>query len=87
MTDITNPKLPWAKGVLFLGLALGASALLVMEVASLRVAVLLAVSVWAFCRAYYFAFYVIERYIDPTYRFSGLTSVLRYVLRERRKHS
>ena len=48
-------------------------------------AALLAVSVWAFCRAYYFAFYVIERYVDPTYRFSGLGSVPRCLLRERRK--
>jgi hypothetical protein len=85
MTDITNPKLLWAKGGLFLGLGLGASALLVSEAPTLEVAALLAVSVWAFCRAYYFAFYVIERYIDPTFRFSGLTSVLRYALRERRK--
>jgi hypothetical protein len=87
MTDITNPKLLWAKGVLFLGLAVAASALLVIEAASIKVATLLAVSVWAFCRSYYFAFYVIERYVDPTYRFSGLTSVLRYVLRERGKRS
>jgi hypothetical protein len=81
MTDITNPKLLWAKGVLFLALAVAASALLVIEAASLKVAALLAVAVWAFCRSYYFAFYVVERYIDSTYRFSGLTSVLRYVLR------
>jgi hypothetical protein len=87
MTDITNPKLLWAKGGLFLGLGLGAAALLLGEAPSLKVAALLAVSVWAFCRAYYFAFYVIERYVDPTYRFSGLTSVLRYVLRERGKRS
>jgi len=85
MTDITNPKLLWAKGGLFLGLGLGASALLLSEAPSLKVAALLAVSVWAFCRAYYFAFYVIERYVDPTYRFSGLGSVLRCLLRERRK--
>lgn len=87
MADITNPKLLWTKGVLLLGLALGAATLLIMEAPSLRVAVLLAVSVWAFCRAYYFAFYVIERYVDPAYRFSGLGSVLRYALRERARRS
>jgi len=87
MADITNPKLLWTKGVLFLGLALGAAALLIMEAPSLKVAALLAVSIWGFCRAYYFAFYVIERYVDPAYRFSGLGSVLRYVLRERARRS
>lgn len=44
---------------------------------------LLVVCVWAFCRAYYFAFYVIERYLDPGYKFSGLTSVIAYVVRKR----
>ena len=83
MTDITNPRLLWAKGILFLVLALIASAILIMETASLRVAVLLAIAVWAFCRVYYFAFYVIEHYTDSTFRFAGLTSVLRHILRER----
>ena len=84
MTDITSPKLLWAKGVLFLLLAIGASVLILMEAASLKVAVLLAVAIWGFCRAYYFAFYVIERYMDPGYRFSGLGSFLLYVVRGRK---
>ena len=33
---------------------------------------LLAVTRWAFWRFYYFMFYVIERYVDPTYRFNPL---------------
>jgi hypothetical protein len=40
----------------------------------------MAVAIWAFCRAYYFAFYVIERYIDPGFRFAGLSSLVRYAL-------
>ena len=46
---------------------------------------LLAVAVWAFARAYYFAFYVIEHYVDPGYRFSGLISFLRYALRKKQE--
>jgi hypothetical protein len=87
MTDLTNPKWIWTKGILLLGLALAASTLLVMEAPSVKVAVLLAVAVWAFCRFYYFAFYVIERYIDPAYRFSGLISFLRYMARQRGERS
>ena len=34
----------------------------------------LALVIWCFCRFYYFAFYVIERYVDPGYKFSGLGS-------------
>ena len=40
--------------------------------------------IWAFARAYYFAFYVIEHYIDPLHRFSGLLDFLRYVVCRRR---
>jgi len=32
---------------------------------------------------YYFAFYVIEKYVDPTYRFAGLWSFLRYAMSRR----
>ena len=83
MTDITNPKLLWTKGILFLVLALAASALLLIEAGSVKVAALLAVAIWAFCRSYYFAFYVIERYVDPGYKFSGLASLALYVVRRR----
>ena len=38
----------------------------------------------SFCRSYYFAFYVIERYMDPGYRFSGLGSFLLYIVRGRK---
>ena len=43
---------------------------------------LLAICIWAFCRAYYFAFYVIGKYIDPGYRFSGLASAVRHLLKK-----
>jgi hypothetical protein len=58
--------------------------LLAIEYRSLRSVALLVVAVWCFCRFYYFAFYVIERYVDPGYRFSGLVSFARYVLQRRR---
>jgi hypothetical protein len=49
-----------------------------------REALLLALAVWAFCRAYYCAFYVIERYVDPSFRFSGLLAFARYVWARRK---
>jgi hypothetical protein len=82
--DIQSPRLLYLKGALFLLLGLLASALLLLEAPSARVAALLAVSVWAFARAYYFAFYVVERYADPGYRFAGLASFARYLLTRRR---
>ena len=81
--DITNTKLLYAKALLLLAAGFLASLLLILELRTLKVAFLLAVAVWSFARCYYFAFYVIERYIDPTYRFSGLWSFACYLLRRR----
>jgi len=83
--DITNPRLIKLKGILFLVVGLLAAALLLIEHPSVKVAVLLAIAVWCFCRFYYFAFYVIEHYVDSSYRFSGLWTFFTYLVR-RRKH-
>ena len=85
MKDITNPTWIKAKGILFLLLGIAAAALLVLEHPSWKVALLLALAVWCFCRFYYCAFYVIEHYVDSRYKFSGLWSFLRYLLQSRRK--
>ena len=68
----------WVKAVLFLVIGVVSAALILIECPEWRIALLLALAVWSFCRAYYFAFYVIEHYVDPSFRFSGLFSVLRY---------
>jgi len=80
MGDLTNPKMIWLKGGLFVLLGVIASGLLIAQLPDFRSAVLLLVAIWAFCRAYYFAFYVIEHYVDPAYRFSGLIDFFRYAL-------
>jgi hypothetical protein len=79
--DIQNPRLLWLKGALFflLGLMSVGTALLLFP--SWQLAVLFGLAIWAFCRAYYFAFYVIGHYIDPSFRFAGLLSLVRYALR------
>lgn len=71
MRDITHPRLLYAKGVLFVVGGTLAAAALVVERPTARTALLLAVCVWCFARAYYFAFYVVEHYADPGYRYPG----------------
>jgi Na+/glutamate symporter len=71
----------WVKAALFLLIGLTSSALILLELPNLRIVLLLVLAIWSFCRAYYFAFYVIERYIDPSYKFSGLLSALRYLIK------
>ena len=73
------------KGILFLIIGVLSSVLLIVESPSWRVAALLVIAIWCFCRFYYFAFYVIEKYVDPSYKFSGLYSFLKYMFQRRRR--
>ena len=82
--DIRNPRLLYTKAALFVVAGVAASGLLLAEHPGLRTAALLAIAIWSFCRAYYFAFYVIQHYIDDGYRFAGLFSFVRYWLGRRR---
>ena len=81
--DITNPRLLYIKGLLLLLTGALAATLIVLEHPTLKIALLLALAIWCFARAYYFAFYVIQHYVDPGYRFAGLADFARYVLRKR----
>ena len=85
MRDLSDPRWIKLKGLLFVLLGLASASLILLEVPSVRVGLLLAVAIWAFCRAYYFAFYVIEKYVDPSFRFSGLRSAVRYMISGHRK--
>ncbi|MDR3404609.1 MAG: hypothetical protein P4L99_19055 [Chthoniobacter sp.] len=85
MADLTNPKVIKMKGALFLVAGALASVLLLIDSPTWRTAALLAIAIWSFCRFYYFAFYVIEHYVDPGYRFAGLAAFLRYCWQRRKK--
>jgi hypothetical protein len=85
MSDLKSPILIKVKGVLFLLTGFSSAALLLLESPTLQTALLLGITIWSFCRFYYFAFYVIEHYVDASYRFSGLGSFARYFFG--RRHS
>jgi hypothetical protein len=80
MGNLKNRKVIWFKAALFLLLGLLSGALLIWHSPTLTSAILLGLTVWAFCRAYYFAFYVIERYVDPSFQFAGLLDFACYTL-------
>ena len=81
MTDLTNPRLIYFKVFLFLFGGLLSAVLLIAQTPTLKTALLVSVTAWCFCRFYYFAFYVIQHYVDPGYRFAGLWSFVRYLVR------
>ena len=85
MADIRSPRLLYFKGGLMLAVGLLASGLLIAEHPTWKVAILLGLAVWGFARAYYFAFYVVEHYVDGSYKFAGLIDFLRYASGRRRK--
>ena len=85
MKDLTNPTWIKLKGLLFLLIGILTSALLLLENPHLKTAALLAVSIWCCCRFYYFAFYVIEHYVDPAFKFSGLLAFTIYLISARPK--
>ena len=83
MSNLRDPRLIYLKGALFLLGGCLSAGLILLEMPSWRVALLLGIALWCCCRAYYFAFYVVEHYVDPGYRFAGLASFLRYLWRQR----
>jgi hypothetical protein len=87
MKDITSPGWIKFKGILFLIVGLCSAGLLLIEYPTVKAALLLAITVWCLCRFHYFAFYVIQHYVDPAYRFSGLWSFARYLYVHRRRHT
>jgi hypothetical protein len=84
MKDLTSARWIKIKGFLFLLIGIIAAVLIFMGNPDWKTIVLLVLVIWSFCRFYYFAFYVIEKYVDPSYKFSGLVSFAKYLLQRRR---
>jgi hypothetical protein len=85
MTDITSRKLIVVKGIPFLLIIVGSSALILLKEPTLTAATAVFVLIWASARFYYFIFYVLEKYVDPGLRYSGLLSLGAALLRRRRR--
>ena len=80
MSDLKSKNLIYLKGGLFLLAGIISALLIVTEHPDLKLVVLLGLSIWCFCRFYYFAFYVIQHYVDDQYKFAGLWSFVKYVI-------
>ena len=72
----------YVKAVLFLLILILASVLLLLiEDDRHRIFYLLCV-IWSSARLYYFMFYVVEHYVDESYKFTGLWSFVFYLLKK-----
>ena len=83
MTDLQSKRWIVAKGIMFLGIAVAAALLILLESPSMATAVLLVLLIWASCRFYYFLFYVLERYVDSSLRYAGIMALIRSILARR----
>jgi hypothetical protein len=81
--DLKSPAALISKGWLFLLLGLAAGGLLLADDFSLRRLALLAIAVWAFCRFYYFLFYVLEHYAGRERPYAGVLDALKWALGRR----
>jgi type IV secretory pathway TrbD component len=79
--DLKNPRLIYLKGFLFGAILLMACAVIIMLTRDWLIAAMLALIIWSSARGYYFMFYVIEKYVDPSYRFAGILDFLKYLAR------
>jgi hypothetical protein len=87
MRDLQSKRWIIAKGVAFLGIAVATAALLLNDAPTPRTAVLLALLVWSASRFYYFLFYVLERYVDPRLRYSGIAALVRATVLRRKSRT
>ncbi len=78
--DLKTPRAICIKGLVFVLLACFAVCLLLLHNPSIQFAFTLMVAIWASCRSYYFAFYCIEHYVDPSFQYAGLVDMVRYLI-------
>lgn len=83
MRDLQNSAWMYFKALGFLVIGVVSATLLLLDNRKLQTALLLILTTWAMCRAYYFAFYVIEKYVDSQFKFSGILDFCLYLLRHR----
>ena len=85
MSDIKSHWLIHTKGALFVVVGMLSALLLFVQLPTFRTAALLALTIWAFCRFYYYLFYVLERYLGREQRFAGVIDAVRFLLSSRKE--
>jgi hypothetical protein len=86
MRNLKHPVFMYIKAVLFLAIIIVSTLLILVECPSWKVAGLLMLVIWASARLYYFMFYVIEKYINDAYTFSGIWSFVKYMVSAPKKN-
>jgi len=83
--DLKSSLWIYIKGWLFLIILIVSAGLLLLQHRNWSTGALILLVIWSAARFYYFMFYVIEKYVDPSYKFDGILSFLRYLFRARKE--
>ena len=78
-----SKKLMYLKAILFLVIGIFGFLYCWLINFNLIFFVMLVITIWAWCRLYYFIFYVITNYIDDKYKFSGIMDFLYYLFKKK----
>ena len=82
-----SPGWIYVKGLMFLLILVASSVLNVFTEDVFHRVLLTLFIIWSASRLYYFMFYVIEHYIDDSYKFSSVYACLRYLITRRGKNA
>jgi hypothetical protein len=82
--DLKDSRLMYFKGFLFLAILISSVLVILIENFSWKVIILLGLVIWSSARLYYLMFYVIEKYVDPTYKFSGIIAFIKYLVKKKK---
>ncbi|HEX2641837.1 MAG TPA: hypothetical protein VHU81_02515 [Thermoanaerobaculia bacterium] len=85
MRELTSVKAMTFKAGLFFLMAVLCAAGLLMANPSFATAFFVLLLAWSAARFYYFLFYVLQTYVDPSLKYSGLLSLARELAARRRR--
>jgi len=82
--DLKSKQLIYLKALLFIVIWILAILLNLTTTETFSRLISIVLIVWSSARLYYFAFYVIEKYVDKEFKFSGLFDFLVYWVKKDR---
>jgi hypothetical protein len=83
--ELKSTTLIYLKAFLFFFILLISFIAIILETQDIYITILLLLIIWSSARLYYFMFYVIEKYVDSQYKFSGVWSFLQYWFHRNKK--
>ena len=79
MADLKSKKMIVIKGLMFISIVIISTIVIAIYCPRKEVIALLLILIWASARSYYFIFYVLEKYVDPKLKYTGLIDLIKNI--------